>query len=135
MSFNVPTHKLIRTLGPFEVYDIITRGVCPEIRSEAERICLSLHGKYFLSHWMNGTKFDVLNLFLSDSGFQAYTEKDRAKELESEFKSWGLFYNVWSRWYGGNTWIVGFNFDHSAFEKLYSEYIRSKKLENLLNDN
>lgn len=135
MSFNISTYKLIKTLTPFEMYDIMTRGVCPEFAVEARRVCVKLYGEYYLTHWMKDTKFDVLGLYLSDTGFQVYTERARAEELEKEFKSWGLFYEVWSRWYGGNTWIVGFNFDHGAFEKLYSEYIRSKKLENLLNDN
>jgi len=134
MSYNIPTHKLIRSLTPFEVYDIITQGICPEFAVEAKRICISLYGEYYLTHWMKDTKFDVLNLYLSDNGFQAYTERERAEELEREFKSWGLFHQVWSRWYGGTTWVVGFNFDHNAFEKLHDIYQRDNKLENILSE-
>lgn len=135
MSFNVPTFKLIKTLSPFEMYDIMTRGVCPEFVEEAKRFCRSVRGEYFITHWPSDGKLDLLSMFISDSSIVIYTEKERAEELEKEFRSWGLFYNVWSRWYGGRTYTVGFNFEHSAFEKLYAEYIRSKKLENILNDN
>ena len=118
------------------MYDIITRGICPEFAIEATRVCKELYGDYYLTHWMKDTKFDVLGLYISDSGLQIYTERARAEELEKEFKRWGLFYEVWSRWYGGSTYIVGFNFTYETFEKLSDEYFivseRNMKLEKIL---
>jgi hypothetical protein len=115
------------------MYDIMTRGICPEFSINAQKIVKELYGDYYLTNWMEGTRMDILGLFLSDNSLQLYTTKERSKELAMEFKSWGLFYEVWFRWYGGDTWIVGFNFDYNSFGKLYKEYMRSKKLEDLLN--
>ena len=76
-------------------------------------------------------KLDILKIYLSDGSFQLYTTKEEATELETEFKSWGVFYNVWSRWYGGSTYIVGFNYDTEAFEILYKNWQRDSKLKEL----
>lgn len=70
-------------------------------------------------------------MYLSDSGFQLYTTREEAEELEKLFKSWNLFYQVWSRWYSGSTYIFGFQWDDEAFQILHNEWIRNKKLQEL----
>jgi len=71
-------------------------------------------------------------IYLSDTGFQLYTTREEAESLEKLFKSWNVFYQVWSRWYGGNdTYIVGFQWDDKAFDSLYNEWLRNKKLEQI----
>ena len=132
----VSTYRLIKSLSPFDLYDIITRGVCPDLCIDAKRQVKEMYGERFLNEWITrrdeSPKMDLLSLFISDSGITMYTKKERAQELEKEFKSWGLFYEVWSRWYGGDTYIVGFNYQYEAFEVLYKEWARNKKLELML---
>lgn len=132
MSFNVSTYKLIKSLSPFEVYDIVTKGLCPEESQKGQEQIRKLYNHHYLTHWMEGTKTDLLDMYISDSGFQILTTKERAQRLEKEFKSWGLFYEVWSKWYGGELYQVGFNYDYNAFEILYKEYHRDRKLKELL---
>lgn len=133
MGFNISTYKLIKSLRPIDVFDIMTRDVCPDIRGEAIRESTSMNGcDYYINNWKRGsTKFESLSIFLSDTGFSAITTKERAEELEKTFKSWGLFYEVWSSWYGGSWYKVGFNYTYDAFDKLYLEWIRNKKLEEI----
>ena len=102
MGFSISTYKLIKSLPPFDVYDIVTRGVCPDLCIEAKKQIKEMYGERFLTEWLSrnyeSPKMDLLSLFLSDSGITMYTNKERAEELEKEFKSWGIFYQVWSRW-------------------------------------
>lgn len=130
MSFK-STYKLIKSLSPLEVFDIITRGVCDDYLPEIKREIIPLRGEWSLNNWSDN-KLDILSLYLSDSGFQLYTSRAEAKRLEGIFKSWGLFYEVWSKWYSGDDrYTVGFNYTYDAFEKLYAEWIREKKLEQI----
>ena len=129
---NLSTHRLIKSLRPIDLYEIITRGVCSDYTEEIKRQVISIRGEWYLNNWFNETKLDVLDLYLSDTGFQLFTTKKEAERLEQIFKSWGLFYEVWSKWYGGSdTYKVGFNYDYNAFNVLYVEWLRNKKLEQI----
>ncbi len=134
MAFNTSTYKLIRKMRPFDFFDVITRGVCPEIKEEAMAEIRRMYGEYYINNWMNGTKIEPLCMYLSDAGFSAMVTKERGQELEKEFKSWGLFYEVWSKWYGGEWYKVGFNFTYDAFEKLYPEWERNRKIKEILDE-
>lgn len=73
-----------------------------------------------------------MDIYISDTGFQLFTNRKEAERLECIFKSWDLFYHVYSKWYGGNdNYHVGFNYDYDAFNILYTEWLRDKKLESL----
>jgi hypothetical protein len=124
--------RIIRKLKPFEVFDIVTKGYCDHHLPEIKRQVKELRGEWCLENWNNDHKIDVLMMYLSESGFQLYTSKEEALSLEKLFKSWNLFYDVWLRWYGGNdTYIVGFQWDDEAFDCLYNEWLRNKKLEQI----
>ena len=131
MSFNINTYKLIKSLRPLDVFSIITRGHCDHHLPEITRQIVELRGEWYLENWNKEMKLDILKIYLSDGSFQLYTTKEEATELETEFKSWNLFYNVWFRWYGGSTYIVGFNYDTEAFEILYKNWQRDSKLKEL----
>jgi hypothetical protein len=129
---NYKTYKLIKSLRPIDLYEIITRGVCSDYTEEIKRQVISIKGEWSLNNWHNETKLDVLDLYLSDTDFDLKTTKKEAKRLEEIFKSWGLFCEVWSKWYGGDdVYTVGFNYDYTAFDVLYTEWLRDKKLQEL----
>ena len=132
MSWNVNTYKLMKSLRPIDLYEILTRGVCSDYTEEIKRQIISVRGEWFLNNWHNEIKLDVLDLYLSDTGFKLFTTRKEAERLEGIFRSWGLFYSVWSKWYGGDdVYTVGFNYDYNAFNVLYTEWLRDKKLEEL----
>ena len=132
MKWNYNTYKVIKSLRPIDLYEIITRGVCSDYTEEIKRQIISIKGEWFLNNWHDGVRLDVLDIYLSDTGFNLYTTKKEAQRLEKIFKSWGLFYEVWSKWYGGDdVYTVGFNYDYNAFNVLYTEWLRDKKLEEL----
>ena len=132
MNWNVSTYKIIKSLRPIDLYEIITRGVCSDYTEEIKRQVISIRGEWYLNNWHNKTELDVLSLYLSDTGFQLFTTKKEAERLEQIFKSWGLFYEVWSNWYSGSdNYKVGFNYDYKAFNILYIEWLRDKKLEQI----
>lgn len=126
-------HKLIRSLTPLQVFDIITRGVCDHHLPEISREIIELRGKWYLENWNKDFNLDILKIYLSDNGFKLYTTKQEAKQLEIEFKSWGVFHDINSAWYGGSdVYTVGFNYGHSDFCLLYSQWLRDKKLSELV---
>jgi len=133
MNWNVSTYKLMKSLRPIDLYEIITRGVCSDYTEEIKRQIISVRGEWYLNNWWHGEiKLDVLDLYLSDTGFKLFTTRKEAERLEGIFKSWGLFYSVWSKWYGGDdVYTVGFQYDYAAFNILYTEWLRDKKLEEL----
>lgn len=133
MKYSQNTYKLIKSLGPIDLYEIITRGACSEYIDEIKRHIISTKGEWFLNNWSlnNGINLDVIGLYISDSGFTLWTTKEEAKRIELVFKSWGLFYEVWSRWYGGGVYVVGFNYDYEAFAILHTEWLRDKKLKQI----
>ena len=132
MSWNVSTYKLMKSLRPIDLYEIMTRGVCSDYTEEIKRQVISIRGEWFLNNWHDEIKLDVLDLYLSDTGFKLFTTRKEAERLEGIFRSWGLFYSVWSKWYGGDdVYTVGFNYDYAAFNVLYTEWLRDKKLEEL----
>lgn len=131
--FDLPTYKLIKSIKPIELFEIITRGACDNHLDKIKRQIISVRGEWFLNNWShNKTELDVLDLYLSDTGFTLLTTKEEAKRLEEEFKSWNIFYQVNSRWYGGNHYKVGFNYTHETFNSLYKEWLRNKNLEKLI---
>ncbi len=133
MSY-ISTYKILKSLKPIELYDIITGGYCSEYREEFKREVISLKGEWYLNNWHNNKiELDILCAYISDTGFTLYTTKEEAKRIEEEFKSWNLFTEVWSKWYGGKTYVVGFNYSYEAFSKLYLEYKRDKKINQLVN--
>lgn len=133
MSYCVSTYKLIRSLTPLQVFDIITKGVCDHHLPEITREIVELRGKWYLENWNKDFKLDILKIYLSDSGFQLYTTRQEAKQLENEFKSWGVFHNIYSAWYGGSdVYTVGFNYSHEDFCLLHSQWLRDKKLSELV---
>ena len=125
--------RIIRKLKPMELFDIVTRGLCDHHLPEITRQIIELRGEWSLDNWDKNYKLDILMMYLSDTGFQLYTTKEEAEALEKEFKSWNIFYNVWSRWYGGSSYIVGFLYDDEAFMTLYNGWLRDKKLKELIN--
>jgi len=132
MSWNVSTYKLMKSLRPIDLYEIMTRGVCSDYTEEIKRQVISIRGEWFLNNWHDEIKLDVLDLYLSDTGFKLFTTRKEAERLEGIFRSWGLFYSVWSKWYGGDdVYTVGFQYDYAAFNVLYTEWLRDKKLEEL----
>jgi hypothetical protein len=130
MKWNVGTYKLMKSLRPIDMYEILTRGVCSDYTEEIKRQIVSVKGEWYLNNWWRDEiKLDVLDLYLSDTGFKLFTTKKEAERLEEIFKSWGLFRNVWSKWYGGyDVYTVGFQYDCEAFNVLYTEWLRDKKL-------
>lgn len=133
MNWNVSTYKLMKSLRPIDMYEILTRGVCSDYTEEIKRQIVSIKGEWYLNNWWRDEiKLDVLDLYLSDTGFKLFTTRKEAERLEGIFKSWGLFYSVWSKWYGGDdVYTVGFQYDYAAFNVLYTEWLRDKKLEEL----
>jgi hypothetical protein len=135
------TYKTIKSLKPIELYEIITRNSCEEYLPEIKKEIIGIKGEWFLNNWGYtniGLKIelDTLSLYLSDKGFELFTTKKESERLKELFTSWNIFYNVYSRWYGGaDNYIVGFNYDYNAFEQLYKEWLRDKKLTKLLINN
>jgi len=125
--------RIIRKLKPMELFDIVTRGLCDHHLPEITRQIVELKGEWSLNNWSKEFKLDILKIYLSETGFQLYTTREEAEALEKEFRSWNVFYQVWSRWYGGSTYIVGFQYDDEAFMTLYNEWLRDKKLGELVN--
>lgn len=138
MSYS--TYKIIKSLKPLELYEILTRNSCEEYLPKIKKEIIETQGKWFLNNWglnktLNTTqiKLDTLDLYLSDTGFELFTTKKEAERLKQLFTSWNIFYNVYSKWYGGNdNYTVGFSYDDKAFNTLYKEWIRDKKLTKLL---
>jgi len=131
--FDISIYKLIKSIKPIELFEIITRGACDNHLDEIKRQIISIRGEWFLNNWgHNKTELDVLDLYLSDTGFSLLTTKEEAKRLEEEFKSWNIFYDVNSTWYGGNNYKVGFNYGQECFLFLYKEWLRNKNLEILI---
>ena len=124
--------KVIRKLGPLELFEIVTQGRCDHHLPQITKEIVELRGDWALRHWTKDFVLDILKIYLSDSGFQLYTTAQEADSLYTEFASWDIFYNVFKTWYGGDTYIVGFSYDENAFMKLYNAWLRSKKIEELI---
>jgi hypothetical protein len=131
--FNVSIYKLIKKLTPIELFEIVTMGVCNHHLDKIKKQIVSIRGERALHEWIYETKLDVLDLYLSDNAFSLHTTREEAEKLKEEFKSWNLFHEVFSRWYGGEDhYVVGFNYTQEAFHVLYKEWLRNKNLEILL---
>ena len=130
--FDISIYKLIKSIKPIELFEIITKGTCDNHLEEIKRQIISIRGEWYLNNWDRDMKLDTLDLYLSDTGFSLLTTKEEAKRLEEEFKSWNIFYEVYLSWYGGNNYKVGFNYGHEAFMSLYKEWLRNKNLEILI---
>lgn len=131
MSFNISTYKLIKSLSPFDVYEIITRGKYQHILEKEKPVMLSLFGDIEKS-WTHKQKIDSLQLYLSDDGFQILTDSKQAKEIYDEIKSWNIFYNTYNAFYNDTFQAVGFSYNHNAFEVLYKEWKRNKILKEII---
>jgi hypothetical protein len=140
MNLDYKTYKLIKSLRPIDLYEIITRGTCSEYTEEIKKQIIETKGKWFLDNWgYNNTigtvqvELSTLDLYISDTGFELFTTKEDSLRLKEIFNSWNIFYNVYSKWYGGNNnYKVGFSYDYNAFNQLYKEWLRDKKLTKLL---
>jgi hypothetical protein len=141
--FDIPTsakasamlpYKLIKSLKPIELFEIITKGTCDNHLEEIKRQIISIRGEWYLNNWDRDMQLDVLDLYLSDTGFSLLTTKEEAKRLEEEFKSWNVFYDVKSKrsWLNYFNYKVGFNYGQEAFMSLYKEWLRNKNLEILI---
>lgn len=130
--FNKSTYKIIRILKPLELFEIMTRGICVDYVDKIRDEIISLRGEWALNNPIKDVNLDLLSLYLSDSGLCLYTTKEEAERLAAEFKSWNLFFDVYVTWYGGSTYKVGFNYSYDAFEALYLEWSRGKKLKQIL---
>jgi hypothetical protein len=62
---NLSTHRLIKSLRPIDLYEILTRGVCSDYTEEIKRQVISIRGEWYLNNWHNKTELDVLSLYLS----------------------------------------------------------------------
>jgi hypothetical protein len=133
-------YKIIKSLRPIDLYEIITRGECSDYTEEIKKQIIETKGEWFLNNWgynhiINSVqiKLDTLDLYLSATGFELFTTKKESERLKQLFISWNIFYNVYSKWYGGDdNYTVGFSYDDNAFNVLYKEWIRDKKLTKLL---
>jgi len=132
LMFDISIYKLIKSIKPIELFEIITKGTCDNHLEEIKRQIISIRGEWYLNNWDRDMKLDTLDLYLSDTGFSLLTTKEEAKRLEEEFKSWNIFYEVNSTWYGGNNYKVGFNYTQECFLSLYKEWLRNKNLEILI---
>lgn len=132
MSFELSTYKLIRSLTPLEVFDIITKGVCYDYLPKIIKEVSEVRGEWYLNKWNDKCVLDSLSIYISDGGFVLYTTKTEAIRLESIFKSFGL-HDVHSDWYGGeDVWTVGFSYYHEDFRILYTEWLRNKKIDQII---
>jgi hypothetical protein len=125
-------YRIIKSLKPIDLFDIVTRGYCD--RNDFINSVESLQGEWYLNNWKNSGKIeiDVLDFYLSDTGFSHHTTREEAERLELEFKNSNLYTEVWSSWYGGKTWIFGFTYSDEAFRVLYLEWERDIKLQQIL---
>lgn len=133
MSFELSTYKLIRSLTPLQVFDIITKGVCNDYLPKIIKEVTEVRGEWYLNNWNDKCVLDSLSLYISDSGFVMYTTKSEASRLESIFKSFGVLHNVYYDWYGGDdVYTVGFDYYHEDFRILYTEWSRDKKIDQII---
>jgi hypothetical protein len=130
MSWDIITFKLMKSLRPIDMLEIVTRGVCSEHIEEVKKETISMYGEWYLNNWKDIIKFETLDIYVSDTAFELLTTKEEALRLEVIFKSWGL-YQVWCKWYSSSYYKVGFHYDYDNFNLFYSEWVRDKKLEEL----
>lgn len=61
MSFNISTYKLIKSMSPFDVYEVITRGKFQHILEKEKPTMRSLFGDVERS-WVHEQKIDSLQI-------------------------------------------------------------------------
>jgi hypothetical protein len=132
------TYKIIKSLKPNELFEIITIGYCPDYLEKFKNVIISEKGRWYLDNpfidWYDSkVKLDLLDFYLSDSGFTLYTSKEEAKRLEVIFKELKIYTDVWSSWYGGKTWTFGFSYSYDTFNKLHQCWVRNKKIDKIIN--
>lgn len=126
------TYKLIRSLSPIDVFNIITSDNCHKHLEKIKQEIIDIKGEWFLNNWNKECKLDILSIYLSDSGFMLYTDKKEAERLEKIFKSWDIFNRVGTDWFGGKTYTVGFSYDYEAFQILYNKWVRNNKINQII---
>lgn len=126
------TYKLIRSLSHIDVFNIITDGNCDKHLEEIKQEIIDIKGEWFLNNWNKECKLDILSIYLSDSGFMIYTNKQEAERLEKIFKSWDIFNRVGTDSFRGKTYTVGFSYDYEAFQILYNKWVRNNKINQLI---
>ena len=47
MKWNHNTYKVIKSLRPIDLYEIMTRGVCSDYTEEIKRQVISIRGEWF----------------------------------------------------------------------------------------
>jgi hypothetical protein len=71
-------YKIIKSLQPLELFDIVTRGFCDNHLPSIKKEIKELKGEWYLTNWCNNIKLDLLTFYLSDSGFCLWTSKEEA---------------------------------------------------------
>ena len=135
--------KLMKSLKPMELFDIITQGICDNYKDRIKEEIIDLNSEWHLDNWPDTKlsnrnkssytiiKIDILILYLTDTHFKLYTTEEEAIRISNEFKSLDLFHNVGYKWYSQNTYTVGFNYTQEDFRVLYTKWIRNKMISNL----
>jgi len=126
------SHKKIKSLTPCELLEVITGGISPELIEECEEHMSHRYGSWRGWPDPSSAVLSTLTIYLSDTGFSWATSKEKAERLRDEFKSWNVFYEVWSKWHSGSSYKVGFRYDYAAFNMLYEIHSRNKKIDKLL---
>jgi hypothetical protein len=129
--WSLSTFRLMKSLKPIDMLEIVTRGVCSEHIEVVKKETIEVYGEWYLNNWKDDRiKFETLKIYLSDMGFSLLTTKEEAIRLSEVFKSWGV-YQVGYEWYSGRYYKVGFQYDFEDFNSFYNEWLRNKKLEEL----
>lgn len=129
---NYRAYKIIKQLKPTQLFEILSRGVLDEYFEKFKKEVIDIKGEWYLNNWNDSMKIDILSFYISNMGFKIFTTKEEAFRIKELFINWGLFYNVYCEWYGGKHYNVGFTYSEEDFKILYTEWLRDKKLEDLL---
>lgn len=124
--------KIFSSLKPLELFDVVTKGYCDHHLPEIKQQIIELKGYHYLENWYKKNKIDVLEMYLSEGVFKLYTTPEEAKSLEKIFKSWNVFYIVNTEWFDEKTLKFMIMWDNFGFEKLYIEWIRDKKINQII---
>ena len=60
--FDISIYKLIKSIKPIELFEIITKGTCDNHLEEIKRQIISIRGEWYLNNWDRAMKLDTLDL-------------------------------------------------------------------------
>lgn len=125
---------LIKSMRPIDFIKIITNNQAPDLVEEFADEVSRLRSTYYLSNWLPDKRYDLLSVYMCDSGLSYITTKERAEELKAIFEQYkdDSLYEVWSNWYGGVHYKFGINFTLEYVSKMYDKCTRDGKLQTLL---